>query len=144
MTRNDHLFAALAVLALTACGGEKSDNTTSTAPAAEESPADRFAVISQAYADNAIQAKRTWGGKRVVLAGSFDSTGRNPDGSASVLLTSNGQLPNMGEFNLGKNNDDFIAALQKGTTVTLDCMVDPKHEAIVTTFVDCAPAKTNP
>ena len=134
----------LAVLALTACGGEKSDNTTSTAPAAEEAPADRFAVISQAYADNALQAKRAWGGKRVVLAGSFDSAGRNPDGSASVLLTSNGQMPNMGEFNLGKTNDDFIAGLQKGATVTLECTVDPKHEGMVTTFVDCAPAKTKP
>lgn len=144
MIRTNHLFAALALMSLTACGGGKSDSTTNTAPAAEGSPADRFAVISQAYADNAIQAKRAWGGKRIVLAGSFDSTGRNPDGSASVLLTSNGQMPNMGEFNLGKKNDDFIAGLQKGATVTLECTVDPKHEGMVTTFVDCAPAKTNP
>lgn len=144
MIRTNQLFAALALLVLAACGGETSDNTTATAAAAEETPADRFAVISQAYADNAIQAKRTWGGKRVVLAGSFDSTGRNPDSSASVLLTSNGQLPSMGEFNLGKKNDDFIAGLQKGATVTLDCTVDPQHEGMVTTFVDCAPAKTHP
>ncbi len=144
MIRTNHLFAAFAALALTACGGEKSGNSTSTAPAAEETPADRFAVISQAYADNAIQAKRAWGGKRVVLAGSFDSTGRNPDGSASVLLTSNGQIPNIGEFNLGRKNDDFIAGLQKGATVTLECIVDPKHEGIVTTFADCVPAKPNP
>ena len=144
MIRTNCLLAALAALSLTACGGEKSDKTTSTAPVAEESPADRFAVISQAYADNAIQARRAWGGKRVMLAGTFDSTGRNPDGSASVLLTSNGQIPNMGEFNLGKKNDDFIAGLQKGATVTLECTVDPKHEAMVTTFIDCAPVKTNP
>lgn len=131
--------AILAPLLLAACGGGGSA-TGNTAGAATDAPRDKLAEINRAYSGNAIAAKREWGGKRVTVGGAFYSSGRNPDGTTSVLLNPGTVPPTLGEMNVGRGNDDFVAKLKKDDAVAMDCTVDPKNEGFAASYVDCAPA----
>lgn len=136
MNTKSYLTLALAVL-LPSCGDAPSTNDK--VAAATPSPNDRLAEVVKAYSDNAVQAKRTWGGKRLVLAGKFDSAGKNADDTLSILLNA-GAMVGVAEFRFSREHEDFIAKLNKAQEVTLQCTVDPRNESMVTTFTDCSPA----
>ncbi|WP_294210557.1 hypothetical protein [uncultured Sphingomonas sp.] len=126
-------FAAL----LSACGTGKSGGEYGNAVATSPSPKELLATINAAYSTNGLQARRDWGGKRVTVGGAFFSAGRNADGSTSVLVSPGDTPPTLGELNVGKKQDDFVAKLEKGNEVVMTCTVDPKTERFTTTFLDC-------
>lgn len=140
MNSNASLIAGL--LALCACSGPGPNGGSRNGTAsAEPSPRDQLATINAAYSNNGIQARRTWGGKRVTVGGAFFSSGRNTDGSTSVLVSPGDTPPTLGELNVGKKQDDFVAKMHKGQEVTMTCTVDPKAEGFTTTFLDCVPTE---
>jgi hypothetical protein len=137
------LSAALApafVFGLAACDNKAGDAKSTSVATTEVSPVQLQAQINKAYMDNAIQAKRAWGGKHVTVGGTFDSSGRNTDGTISILLIPGYNPPTIAEFNVGKGRDDFVASLKKGDVVTLTCTVDPKVEGFSVTYIACVPA----
>ena len=131
MTKTNHGALALAAV-LAGCG----DHTTASATAST-SPSQTLATIVQAYSDNAIQAKRTWAGKPVVVAGKFFSAGKTVDG-VSILLSA-GALVGLGELRLRGQQDAFVAKLKKDDEVTMRCTVDPENDTQGTTLIDCVP-----
>ncbi len=124
---------------LAACGSNSSEGEQGNAAAPAPSPKELLATINAAYSGNGIQARREWGGKRVTVGGAFFSAGRNADGSTSVLVSPGDTPPTLGELNVGKKQDDFVAKLEKGKEVVMTCTVDPKTERFTTTFLDCVP-----
>lgn len=125
---------------LSACGSNQPSGGHENAVTASPSPKELLATINAAYSTNGLQARREWGGKRVTVGGAFFSAGRNADRSTSVLVSPGDTPPTLGEMNVGKKQDDFVAELEKGKEVVMTCTVDPKTERFTTTFLDCIPA----
>lgn len=139
-----HSYIAIALAAfLTACGSGSS-SSSETKPAATDAPRELLEELNKAYNGNAIQAKRTWGGKRLLLGGSFFSAGENTDGTISVLLTTSAP-GSVGEFRFDKRHADFTAKLNKNDAVTAECVVDPKYDGNSgAQLIDCTPGTVTP
>jgi hypothetical protein len=139
-----HSYIALALAAvLTACGSGSS-SSSETKPTATGTPRELLEELNKAYNGNAIQAQRTWGGKRLLLGGSFFSAGKNPDGTILVLLTTSAP-GSVGEFRFDPRHVDFTAKLNKDDAVTATCVVDPKYDGNSgATLIDCAPGTVTP
>ena len=125
-----YITLTLTVL-LSGCGGNADE-------VAADDPTARLAAIVRSYSENGLQAKHTWGGKRVVIGGAFDTAGKSPDGGISVLLNP-GPGVGLGVLRFDLSHADFITALKKDAPVTAECTVDPATETIMTTFQDCKP-----
>lgn len=142
MKKRSYIAIALAAF-LTACGSGSS-SSSETKPAATEAPRELLEELNKAYNENAIQAKRTWGGKRFLLGGSFFSAGENTDGTISVLLTTSAS-GSVGEFRFDKRHADFTAKLNKNDAVTAECVVDPKYDGNSgAQLIDCTPGTVTP
>jgi len=129
------------LMGLSGCDDKASQVGSTDAAATELSQVQLAGQINKAYMDNAIQAQRAWGGKLVTVGGTFDSAGRNTDGTTSILLTPDGTPPTIAEFNVGNGRDEFVANLSKGDTVTLQCTVDPKEQGFAVSYLASVPEK---
>lgn len=121
-------FLFTTLLLLSACGQAPTSQSTEGEPK-KPSPSDLLATINQAYSENAIQAQREWGGKRVVVGGAFDLAGKLPEGGISILLNPGSGI-SLGELRFADTYADMIAKLKKGDGVTAECTVDPSYEGI--------------
>ncbi|CAM8640746.1 hypothetical protein [Sphingobium cupriresistens] len=130
------MFAAL--LLLSACGDVPTSQATGE-QVHKPSPSDLLATINQAYSENAVQAQREWGGKRVLVGGGFFSAGKLPEGGIGVLVHPGSGI-SLGEFRFADIHADMIAKLKKGDSVTAECTVDPSFEGFSgAQLLDCSP-----
>lgn len=131
----NRFIPVLCLTLLSACGQGRKESSSSA-------PTELLANLNRAYNENGVQAQRAWGNKSVVVGGTMNMAGKNPDGTLSVLLDP-GSGTSVGELVFDARYADFVAKLKKDDALFASCKVDPEYEGISgARLVACSPEQT--
>lgn len=131
----NRIIPILCLTLLSACG----QGSTESSPSG---PSELLAKLNRVYNENAVQAQRTWGNKSVVVGGSMNMAGKNPDGTLSVLLYP-GSGTSVAELVFDARYADWVAKLEKDDALLASCKVDPEFEGISgARLIACSPEQT--